>query len=165
LIKDLNDDLWGNPFDNEFETFLSEVRDLIIPIMEAVQKYGLKKRNLGKFTKQVDRFYRKVITDRRYRSDIVIKYQKRFSRYRDSLFTFLEHDGVPWHNNTAESAVWNLAMQRRISRNFFERGMRHNLALLGIKETCRQQDKSFFKFLFSGEKDIDQFKGPRRARE
>ena len=28
-------------FDTEFETFVMQVRNLIIPIMEAVRKYGL----------------------------------------------------------------------------------------------------------------------------
>jgi hypothetical protein len=49
LIRDLNDDLWGAPFDTEFETFIVEVSHLIVPIMQAIQKYGLKKRNLHKF--------------------------------------------------------------------------------------------------------------------
>ena len=138
---------------------------MIIPIMEAVQKYGLKKRNLGKFRKQVDRFYKTVITDRFYRSELVSTYQKRFMRHRDSLFTFLEQDGIPWHNNTAETAIRHLTMQENVSGQFFESMIRDYLLLLGIRQTCRSQGKSFLRFLFSGEKDIDQFKGPRRARK
>jgi hypothetical protein len=64
LIRDINNDLWTNPFDVEFEIFVLEVRNLIIPIMEAVQKYGLKRRNLNKFKKSVDKFYKRVITER-----------------------------------------------------------------------------------------------------
>lgn len=45
LIRDLNDDLWANPFNPEFEAFVSDVRDLIVPIFEAVERHGLKKRN------------------------------------------------------------------------------------------------------------------------
>jgi len=94
LIRDLNDDLWEYPFDSEYEAFVFEVRNLIIPIMEAVQKYGLKKRHLQKFMKQVDAFYTRTIMGTRYRSELAITYQKRFVRYRDSLFTFLEYDGT-----------------------------------------------------------------------
>ncbi len=164
LIRDLNDDLWGAPLDGEYEFFVSEVRGLLIPIMEAVQKYGLKKRNLNKFTKQVDRFYERVITDKKYKSELVLKYQKRLTRYQESLFTFLTQDGIPWHNNTAERALRHIAKQRAISGDFHE-GVTHDyLRLLGIRQTCRFQDKSFLKFLFSREKNIDQFKSPRVGR-
>ena len=119
LIRDLNNDLWANPFDTEFGVFVLEVRNLIIPIMEAVQRYGLKKRNLNKFKKSVDKFYKKAITDKHYKSELAIKYRTRFIKYQDSLFTFLEHDEMPWHNNTAERALRHLAVQRKISGNFF----------------------------------------------
>ena len=42
LIRDLNDDLWKNPFLAEYELFVSRVRDLLVPIFEDVDKYGLK---------------------------------------------------------------------------------------------------------------------------
>jgi len=84
-----------------------------------------------------------------------IKYQKRFQRYRDSLFTFLEENFIPWNNNTAERALRSLAIQRKISGTFFEDVAPYYLQLLGIAQTCRFQDKSFLKFLLSGEKDID----------
>ena len=37
LIRDLNDDLWASPFDDEFERFVLTVRDLLVPMIEAVQ--------------------------------------------------------------------------------------------------------------------------------
>jgi hypothetical protein len=36
-------------------------------------------------------------------------------RYRESLFRFLEQDGIPWNNNTAKRAIRHLAVQRKIS--------------------------------------------------
>jgi predicted RecB family nuclease len=66
LIRDLNDDLWAAPFDTEFEIFILEVRNLIVPIMQAIQKYGLKKRNLHKFQKQVTLFYEEVILNHHF---------------------------------------------------------------------------------------------------
>ncbi len=157
LIRDLNDDLWKCPFDSEYETFVSEVRNLIIPIMEAVQKYGLKNRHLQKFMQHVNAFYTRVITGKQYTSELVIKYQKRFVRYRESLFTFLEYDGIPWHNNTAERALRHIAKQQQISMNFHEATTHQYLRLLGIRQTCRFQNKSFFQFLLSRERDIEQF--------
>lgn len=158
LIRDINDDLWRSPFDTEFEAFVVELRNLLIPIMETVQKHSLKKRYLNKFQKSVDKFYKKVIDNQNYKSELVVKYQKRFKKYRNSLFTFLEHDGVPWHNNTAESAIRHLSVQRKISTPFFETGASRYLLLLGIMQTCKFQNKSFLKFLLSEEKDVDQFK-------
>jgi predicted RecB family nuclease len=164
LIHDLNDDLRENPFDAEYENFILEVRNLIVPIMEAVQKYGLKKRNLNKFKNSVDKFYQKVITDKHYKSDLTLKYQKRFIRYRESLFTFLEEDGIPWHNNTAERAIRHIAKQRAISSTFHEASTRNYLRLLSIRQTCRFQGKSFFKFLFSCETNLDKVKARKPKR-
>jgi hypothetical protein len=45
LIRDLNEDLQAHPMDTEFEAFILAVRNLIVPIMETVQTYGLKKRD------------------------------------------------------------------------------------------------------------------------
>lgn len=158
LIRDINDDLWDAPFDTEFECFVSEVRNLIIPILETVEKYGLKKRHLSKFNKVVEKFYVQNILDKVYHSELAVKYQKRFERYRQSLFTFLEQDTIPWNNNTAERAIRHLAIQRKISGSFYESGATSYLVLLGIMQTCRFQDKSLLKFFMSGEKDIDKFK-------
>ncbi len=161
LIRDLNEDLWKFPFDGEFEAFILEVKNLIVPILEAVQKYGLKKRHLQKFSKQIDQFYGRVITDRTYHSDLTVKYQSRFKRYRQSLFTFIEHDSIPWNNNMAERAIRHLAVQRKISGFFFKSVAPQYLLMLGITQTCRFQDKSLLKFLMSGEKDIDTFKAAK----
>lgn len=158
LIRDLNDDLWKSPFDSEFESFISEVKNLLVPLLAAVQKYGLKKSHLQKFSKQVDHFYERMITDKTYYSDLTVKYQSRFKRYRQSLFTFTEHDGIPWNNNMAERAIRHLAVQRKISKFFFKSVAPQYLLMLGISQTCRFQEKSLLKFLLSGEKDIDLYK-------
>ncbi len=126
--------------------------------METIQRYDLKKFHLKKFHKTVDEFYENTIVDRNYKSELSLKYQKRFLRYRDSLFTFLGQNGVPWHNNTAENAIRHLALQRHISGNFYESGAKDYLRLLGINQSCRFQGKSFLKFLLAGIKDLDSFK-------
>jgi hypothetical protein len=165
LVRDLNDDLWSNPFDNEYEIFVLEVRNLIIPIMETIQEYGLKQRNLNKFKIKVNRFYKKSITDGIYKSELVNTYQKRFIRYQESLFTFLEQDGIPWHNNTAEHAIRHFAIHRDQARDLFRESVTHDyLRLLGIKQTCRYQNKSFLRFLFSEQIDLDEFEARKRRR-
>jgi predicted RecB family nuclease len=157
LIGDLNDDLWKSPFDSEFETFVFEVKKMMVPIIEVVNEHGLYKLHLGKFEEQIDQFYTRVIDRQDYQSELVITYQKRFERYRQSLFTFLEYDGIPWNNNTAERNLRHITVQEKISTTFYETLMPQYLLLLGIMQTCRSQDKSFLKFLLSGQKEIDKF--------
>ncbi|MBN1579974.1 MAG: IS66 family transposase [Anaerolineae bacterium] len=157
LIRDLNNDLWAAPFDAEFEAFVLEVRNLFVPIMEVLQENGLRKRYLDRFKHKIDNFYKTMIIDKRYRSDLAIKYQQRFERYRSSLFTFVEHNGIPWNNNSAERALRHLTVQEKISGFFFKSLMPDYLRLLGIRQTCRFRGKSFLRFLFSGERDVDMF--------
>jgi predicted RecB family nuclease len=157
LIRDLNDDLRKSPFDSEFEGFVLAVRDLIVPIFEASEKYNMKSRNLQKFKPTVEAFYRKHIDGVAYRSDLTQSYQKRFSKYKDKLFIFLERDGVPWNNNMAERAIRHLAVQRKISGSFNDKSFQYYLRLLAVTQTCRFQNKSLLQFLLSGERDVDQF--------
>jgi hypothetical protein len=164
LIRDLNDDLWKNPFNSELEGFVSSVRDLIVPNMADVDRYGLKKRHLHKHQDVVDRFFRKVIEERDYKCEITQTYQKRFLRYKESLFRFLNEDGIPWNNNMAERASRHLAIQRKISGCFFKRVAEHYLLLLGIAQTCRFQDKSFLSFMLSKERDVDEFRDKWRPK-
>ena len=158
LIRDINNDLWKFPFDREYEEFVLAVRDLIVPIFKTIESYGLKSNKLIKFKSNIEEFYQRVIVDHYYQSELSIKYQKRFLRYGNSLFTFLEKDRVKWHNNMAENAIRHLAKQREISVTFSRSLTPSYLRLLGIMQTCRYQSKSFLKFLQSEKKDIDKFR-------
>lgn len=162
LIRDLNNDLWSNPFDKEYECFVSEIRHLIVPIIQTTHKHGLKKRFLSKYSKEIDKFYKNHIDDKGYKSELCNLYQKRFIRYRKSLFTFIEYDSVNWHNNAAELGIRHICKQKTISGFFHESLTPHYLRLVGIFQTCRFQNKSFLKFLLSKEKDIDDFGSKRK---
>ena len=164
LMGDLDDDLWKCPFDEEYLKFVLHIKDLMVPILEAIDRWGLRAKHLRRFKRQVDRFYRTVIDDREYALEVTKKYQKRLLRYRESLFRFLEEDGIPWNNNMAERAIRHLAVQRGISGAFYRRGALGYLELLGISQTCRFQEKSFLKFLLSREIDVDTFQSARRIK-
>ena len=86
LIRDLNDDLWKNPFNEDYEDFVGKVSDVLVPIFEDIGKHGLKARFLRKHMKAVDRFYSSSIEGTECRSELVETYRKRFKRYRESLF-------------------------------------------------------------------------------
>ena len=109
----------------------------------------------------MERFYEASIAGKEYASDLVVKYQKRFQRYRESLFTFLGQDGIPWNNNMAERAIRQLAVQRKISGTFYKCVAPQYLLLLAISQTCRFQGKSFLRFLLSKAKDVDEFRRSR----
>jgi len=48
LIRDINDDLFKNPFDEELKNLGAAFTALLVPIIETVDRYGLKKRHLKK---------------------------------------------------------------------------------------------------------------------
>ena len=124
----------GNPFDDEFERFVGAVRGLLVPLLEDAQRFGLKARHLGKHKRRIDRFYRDMVTGQHSLRDMTARYRKRFERYKESLFSFIESDGVPWHNNAAERALRHLAVQRKISGSFSEKGGSDYLRLLAIAQ-------------------------------
>ncbi len=164
LIRDLNDDLWKNPFNTEYEIFVASVRDLLVPILEDVDRFGPKAWHLRKHKPSVERFYERTINGPAPKCEITATYHKRFTRYKESLFTFLNFDGIPWHNNAAERAIRHLAVQRKISGFFYSKGADYYLRLLGIAQTCRFQNKSFLGFLLSGCTDVDQYKERRQRK-
>jgi predicted RecB family nuclease len=157
LLRDLNDDLWKNPFDGEFEKFVAAVRDLLCPILEDARRFGLKARHLGKHRIRVQRFYKEVIIGRDSEGETTARYRKRFERYQGSMFSFIEASGIPWHNNGAERALRHLAVQRKISGAFGEKGAVDYLRLLAVAQTCRFQQKSFLGFLLSRCMDVDEY--------
>jgi len=159
FIRDLNNNLWDNPFDKEYESFVGKIRNLIVPIIQTADQYGLKKYFLKKHQKRVDNFYKQDIDNKVYKSEPCILYQKRFIRYRNSLFTFINHNEINWHNNAAENGLRYICIQRKISGSFGGNQFPYYLRMTSILQTCKLQKKSFFKFLLSKEKDIDVFSG------
>src|ERR1019366_8297884 len=98
---DFNDDLRRYPFDEEFKAISQHFGVLLKKIVESVDKYGLKTRHLQKHHLDIERFAR-FVRSGEFVSEIAQGYQKRLEKYEGKLFTFLDHDGVPWNNNNAE---------------------------------------------------------------
>jgi len=105
----------------------------------------------------VARYFGKVLSCS-YNSELVQKYQKRFNKTKDKLFTFLDFDGVPWNNNNAEHTIKHFADYRRnLSSQSSERGLEDYLILLSVYQTCQYKGINFLKLLVSKEKNIDVF--------
>ena len=157
LIRDFNDDLLKNPFDEEFKEIANQFTFLLQEIVKTIDRYGLKKRNLNKHNKSVDKFF-KAVFSREYRSEVATQYQKRLAKNQEKLFLFLNHDRVSWNNSIAEHAIKLLATHKNKNLNFFrESRMEEYLKLMSIYQTCHYKGISFLKFMLSKEKDVDRY--------
>jgi hypothetical protein len=157
LIRDLNEDLYKEPFNGELKELVGEVAALLKPIIETVDRFGLKRRFLRRHKVHVHRFF-KHLSRRECQNETTLKYKQRLERNRDTLFTFLDHDGVPWNNNNAEHAIKAFAYLRKDFEGLStEKGIKEYLILLSVCETCKFKGISFLDFLRSGEKDVHGF--------
>jgi predicted RecB family nuclease len=149
LIRDMNEDLLGNSFDNEYKDVVQSFGHLLQQIVETVDKYGLKRRHFRKHRNDAARFL-KSVEMARYSSPIATKYQERMSKYGSRLFTFLNCDGVPWNNNNAEHAIKGFARVRRFADGrFTEDSIREYLVMLSVAETCGYQNVEVLEFLLA----------------
>jgi predicted RecB family nuclease len=157
LIRDLKDELLKHPFDDGLKRLVGDFAGLVRPMVDTVDRRGLKKHFLGKHRISVDRFYNHL-AGRFETSEVSRKIVERLQKNRNKLFTFLEFDGIPWNNNNAEHAIKAFALLRRvIEGKTTEKGLREFLILLSICETCKYKSVDFLDFLRSGSKDIDDF--------
>ena len=164
LIRDINDALYKHPYDEALKRVAGSFTNLLRPMIETVDRFGLKHYFLKKHLPAVDRFYKELL-HLDLMTETAIKIRERFEKNRDKLFTFLKYDGVPWNNNNAEHAVKPFAMLRNIIKGVTtEKGLREYLILLSICETCKYRGLDFLDFLRSGEKDIDVFTASRQKR-
>ncbi len=147
LIRDLNDDLFKNPFDNELRVIVVAFGKLLRGIIETIDRFGLKKRHLQKHIKDTDEFYSQFL-NKFTQSELSMKYTKRLKKHWEELWTFLNHDGVPWNNNNAEASIRAFALYRRgVNGQVGEKGMREYLEMLSLAQTCRFRNISFLDFL------------------
>jgi predicted RecB family nuclease len=164
LIRDINDDVLKHPYDEELKRLAKDFALLLKPVVETVDRFGLKSRFLRKHLVAVDRFYRQI-ANLTLHTETAAKLKARLEKNQDKLFTFLNFDGVPWNNNNAEHAVKPFAKLRQIiGGSTTEKGVRDYLVLLSLCETCKYMGVDFLDFLRSGETDIHVFAESRRGR-
>jgi hypothetical protein len=73
-IRDINDDLCKQPFNEEMKGIARGFANLLRPIIESVDWFGLKARHLRKHRPAVDRFY-KDLFNRKYETDVAVGYR------------------------------------------------------------------------------------------
>jgi predicted RecB family nuclease len=157
LIRDVNDDLFHHPFDEDLKQLAQKLVGVLKPIIDTIDRYGLKQYHLNKHKEEVARYFR-YLAEQLFQSEVARKYQKRLQKYRERLFVFLDHDGIPWNNNNAENAIKLFASRRKLfGSSFTEQGLKDYLVFLSIYQTCRLKNLSFLRFLRDGGLDVDAF--------
>jgi hypothetical protein len=155
VVREMDDDLVHNPFDEQFKALARGFGSLLQPIIETVDRYGLKKHHLAKHKRGVARFLDSVEA-LKPDSPLAGKYRTRFVKYWGKMFTFLDHDGVPWNNNNAEHAIKRFAKYRRNSDGCYtERSLKEYLVLASVLESCEFNHVNVLKFLLSKENTLE----------
>jgi hypothetical protein len=140
-----------SPLDTELKGIAQDFGALLRTVIETVDSRGLKSRYLRKHKRPVARFLLSVASAD-FSSPLANKYKKRFNKSGEKMFTFLNHDGVPWNNNNAEHAIKRFAKYRRhADGRFTERTLQEYLVLATVLETCEFNNLNVLKFLLSKE--------------
>jgi hypothetical protein len=165
LMRDINQELLCNPFDEELKGITRSFGVLLRAIVSTVDEHGLRRKHLKKHDREVAVFFRSL-TDRTLNSEAAVALRDKLLRWQDKLFTFIRYDGVSWNNNNAENAIKRFAYYREDTIGVLtEAGLADYLVLLSLFQTCRYKGVSFYKFLLSREQDIDAFRrAPRTIR-
>lgn len=155
LVRDIDDDLLKHPLDMELKGMAQQLGTLLRAIIETVDRRGLKSRYLHKHKQAVGRFLESVAS-KELLSPVAGTYKKRFQKSGKKMFTFLEHDGVPWNNNNAEHAIKRFANNRRdADGRFTERTLQEYLVLATVFETCEFNNVNVLEFLLSKEATLE----------
>jgi predicted RecB family nuclease len=162
LMRDINDDLRRHPFDEELRYIAHEFGVFLANVVSTIDRWGLKARHLHKHIKAADRLLRQI-RKRPFTSEQAVKYQRRFDKYAESLFTFLRYDNIPWNNSNAEHAVHYFAKVRRFTDGTFtSSSIEEFLTLVTVLQTCEYSGINPLQFLLSGETSLKAMTERRR---
>jgi DNA-directed RNA polymerase subunit RPC12/RpoP len=160
LIRDLNDDVFRHPFDAELMKLALGFATVLRRVVETVDRCGLRSKHLLRHRSEVDAFFVEACAGEA-QSDLARAYQKRFEKYKGKLFTFLEHDGIPWNNNNAEHAIHCFARYRTTADGrLTDLSIQDYLVLLSLYQSCEYQGINFLHYLRHEHVDGQQSFGP-----
>jgi Transposase IS66 family len=161
LMRDINDDLRRHPFDEELRYIAQEFGVFLAHVVSTIDRWGLKSHHLHKHIKESDKMLRQIHR-KSFASEQAVKYQKRFEKYAESLFTFLRYDNIPWNNNNAEHAVHYFAKVRRFSDGTFtSSSIEELLTLVTVLQTCEYRGVNALQFLLSGRTSLAAMTGQK----
>src|SRR5205807_914430 len=129
--------LLNNPYDEELRSVTQPFGTLLRAAVATVDECGLKRRHLHRHAREVSSYFRHL-SEQAFQSEAAEGLRGRLLKYQDKLFTFIEHDGVPWNNNNSENAIKQFAYYREDTVGCLkETGLEDYLLLLSICQTCR----------------------------
>lgn len=164
FIRDINSDLIRNPFDSEFKEFVSQFSGLMRSVVATIDTVGLKRRMFGKHRRAAEKFLRTIV-EGHFSSATMEAYRKRLEHYGERMFTFLDHDGVPWNNAHAEHAIRTFANYRNKADGYLTvAGLEDHLALLSVSQSCAYRGIRFLDFLLSQERSLAQFSEQKKRK-
>ncbi len=165
LIRDINQELLKNPFDEELKSITQPFGVLLREIVTTIDEHGLQKNYLMRHMPAVKEFFHSIdnlLTS----SDAAEALRLRLIRNRDKLFTFIQYDGIPWNNNNAEHAIKQFVYYRDYYDGIItESGLKNYLVLLSICQTCHYKGIDFLQFLLSKEQDLDAFNKRKQQKQ
>lgn len=157
LIRNLNDDLYKHPYDSELKTLMQSFSALLKTIIGTIDRYGLRKKYLKRHKRETKKFLNSL-SGIDMNSEIANKYKRRFEKFEEKLFTFLDFDGIPWNNNNAERAIKAFAKWRYLIKGQIQKiGVEDFCILLSIHQTCNYKGINFLEFLLSKNQDIEKY--------
>jgi len=153
LMRDINEDLLKHPFNEELTFVAQRFGTLLRGIVETIDRHGLKKFYLQKHKGSAHQFLSEVAS-LDCSTEVGSALKKRIDKNKDKLFTFLDHDGVPWNNNNAEHAVRAFTRLRNGMATSTPKGTNDYCILLSVQQTLRYRGIEFLEFLRSGRTDM-----------
>ena len=153
LMRDINEDLLKYPFNEELTFVAQRFGILLRGIVETIDRHGLKKFYLQKHKRSAQQFLSEVVS-LDCSTEVGGALKKRIDKSKDKLFTFLDHDGVPWNNNNAEHAVRAFTRLRNGMATSTPKGTTDYCILLSLQQTLRNRGIDFLEFLRLGRTEI-----------
>src|SRR3954452_3600076 len=92
LMRDINQDILSNSFDEELRSVTQPFATLLQSIVSSVDQHGLKRRYLVAHEKEVDGFFGSL-SEKSFSSEVAESLRERLLKYRGKLFTFIRYDG------------------------------------------------------------------------
>src|SRR5258708_19308199 len=86
LMRDLNDDMLKNPYDDELRQIVQQFGELLKQIVDTIDRHGLKKRFLNKHLCLVERFYKRLF-NRHCQNQVPANCIQRFQMNKQKLST------------------------------------------------------------------------------
>ena len=147
-MRDINDDLLHNPFDEELKELARRYTLTLKPMVETIDKHGLKTKFLSKHKRNAEAFL-DWSGKREVTSEVAQGYKSRIEKYGERLFTFLDFDGVPWNTTMPRtpSNSWRLA-EGLFGTSVSEAGLKDYLVFLSIyRQPPRRKGMSLLRLL------------------